>query len=123
MALADRCLEDDGGGLQLRTGPTVGTVVMEVREPVMGERFLLGDVLVTSAQVQWRECRGWAMHLGRERERVLAAAICDAEAEAHGPLSAQVEQLCTITESRLEQAAKAEEAELSRTVVRFEELL
>lgn len=128
VALADRCLEalsvEDGGpALDLRSGPAIGTVSLEVREPVLGERFIVGDVLVTSAEVEWRGKRGWATLLGRDRAAALAAAVCDAEAEAGGPLSAEVEALCDETEAALLQAAEEEESELAQTAVRFEELL
>jgi alpha-D-ribose 1-methylphosphonate 5-triphosphate synthase subunit PhnG len=123
VALADRCLQGHDFHLDLRSGPTVGTVSLEVREPVLGERFILGDVLVTSAEVEWRGKRGWATLLGRDRAAALSAAVCDAEVEAGGPLSAEVERLCEETEAALQEAAGEEEAELARTVVRFEELL
>jgi alpha-D-ribose 1-methylphosphonate 5-triphosphate synthase subunit PhnG len=109
--------------LDIRSGPTVGTVALEVREPVAGDRFIVGDVLVTSAEVEWRGKRGWASLLGRDRAAALAAAVCDAEAEASGPLAPEVESLCAGTESALAQAALKEESELARTVVHFEELL
>jgi alpha-D-ribose 1-methylphosphonate 5-triphosphate synthase subunit PhnG len=123
VALADRCLEDEGFLLDVRSGPAVGTVSLEVREPVLGQRFILGDVLVTSAEVEWRGKCGWATLLGRDRAAVLAAAVCDAEVEAGGPLSAEVEALCGETEAALRKAAHEEESELAQTVVRFEELL
>jgi alpha-D-ribose 1-methylphosphonate 5-triphosphate synthase subunit PhnG len=123
VALADRCLEDGSFSLDLRSGPAIGTVALEVREPVLGQRFILGDVLVTSAEVEWRGKRGWATLLGRDRAAALAAAVCDAEVEAEGPLSAAVERLCADTEVALRAAAQEEESELAETVVRFEELL
>jgi alpha-D-ribose 1-methylphosphonate 5-triphosphate synthase subunit PhnG len=123
VALADRCLEDSSVSLDLRSGPAVGTVALEVREPVLGERFVLGDVLVTSAEVEWRGQRGWATLLGRDRAAAVAAAVCDAEVEAGGPLSAEVEGLCADTEVALQVAAHEEESELAETIVRFEELL
>jgi alpha-D-ribose 1-methylphosphonate 5-triphosphate synthase subunit PhnG len=123
VPLADRCLQDEGVTLDLRSGPAVGTVSLEVREPVLGQRFILGDILVTSAEVEWRGKRGWATLLGRDRAAALAAAVCDAEAEAGGPFSADVEALCAETELMLQQAGQDEELELAQTVVRFEELL
>jgi len=123
VALADRCLDYEGASLDIRSGPTVGTVALEVREPVMGERFILGDVLLTTVEVEWRGKRSWAGLLGRDRAAALAAAVCDAEAEAGGPLAREVEKLCLTTGHAAEEAACREESELARTVVQFEELL
>ena len=123
VELADRCLEDAGAFLQVRSRPSVGTVALEVREPVAGERFILGDVLVTSAEVEWRGQRGWATLIGSDRAATLAAAVCDAEAQAAGPLSEAVEELCHQTERALARAAAEEEHELASTVVQFEELM
>lgn len=41
-------------------------MALEVREPVLGERFILGDVRVTTAEVKWRGKRGcfFALPLG-----------------------------------------------------------
>jgi len=122
VELADRCMRDQPDLLDIRSGPTVGTVALEVREPVLGERFIVGDVLVASAEVEWRGKRGWAMVLGRDRHAALACALCDAEVEAGGPLAGEVEALCAETELEMDEAARQEEAELFETVVRFEEL-
>jgi len=121
--VADVCLAAGADALDLRSGPTIGTVALEVRDPVLGERFILGDVLVTSAEVEWRGKRGCATRLGGDRAATLAAAVCDAEAEAGGPLARRIEQLCSETEQVLDRAASREESELAKTVVQFEELL
>jgi alpha-D-ribose 1-methylphosphonate 5-triphosphate synthase subunit PhnG len=103
-------------------GPEVGVVVLQVREPVVGDRFNLAEVLVTEAQVVHRDVAGWAMRPGEDREATLAAAILDAEATAGGPMADAVTDLCEGTRHRLAVAEAAEWAELEPTVVRFEEL-
>lgn len=49
--LADRCLAD-GTRPTLLVGPEVGMTMLDVREPVCGDRFYLGEVLVTRAEAQ-----------------------------------------------------------------------
>jgi alpha-D-ribose 1-methylphosphonate 5-triphosphate synthase subunit PhnG len=121
VALADRCLAG-APGARVSSGPTVGTIPFCVREPVVGERFLLADVLATQAEVEHRGRRGWAMRLGNDRAATLAAAICDAEAESGAGLAAEVEQLCCRTDRRCREEAAREWAELARTEVHFREL-
>jgi alpha-D-ribose 1-methylphosphonate 5-triphosphate synthase subunit PhnG len=122
VALADRCLEG-APGTRVSIEPTVGTIPFCVREPVVGERFLLADVLATHAEVEHRGQRGWAMRLGDARAAALAAAICDAELASGAGLAAEVDQLCRRTERRGHEESAAEWAELSRTEVNFRELL
>jgi alpha-D-ribose 1-methylphosphonate 5-triphosphate synthase subunit PhnG len=122
VALADRCLEG-APGTRVSIEPTVGTIPFCVREPVVGERFVLADVLATHAEVEHRGQRGWAMRLGNARAAALAAAICDAELASGAGLAAEVDQLCRSTELRHQEESAAEWAELSRTEVNFRELL
>jgi len=119
--LADACLAG-GGRPRVLVGPEVGCVVAQVREPIMRERFLLGDVLACRAEVELDGVRGWAMRLGGDREAVLAAAILDAEVAAGRPGAARVLALCHETAARQQEQANAEWAELAPTIVEFEEL-
>jgi alpha-D-ribose 1-methylphosphonate 5-triphosphate synthase subunit PhnG len=121
VALADRCLQA-APDTRVVEPPTVGTIPLCVREPVVGERFILADVLATQAEVAHRGQRGWAMRLGDDATATLAAAICDAEAASGTGLAHEVDQLCRQTERRRAEAAEQEWAELSRTEVHFREL-
>jgi alpha-D-ribose 1-methylphosphonate 5-triphosphate synthase subunit PhnG len=121
VALADRCLQA-APDTRVVESPTVGTIPLCVREPVVGERFILADVLATQAEVAHRGQRGWAMRLGDDATATLAAAICDAEAASGTGLAIEVDQLCRRTERRLAEEAAREWAELSRTEVHFQEL-
>jgi alpha-D-ribose 1-methylphosphonate 5-triphosphate synthase subunit PhnG len=121
VALADRCLEG-APGTRVIEPPTIGTIPLCVREPVVGDRFILADVLATQAEVEHRGQRGWAMRLGHDTEATLAAAICDAEAASGTGLAREVDLLCRRAErSRADEAAR-EWAELARTEVHFQEL-
>lgn len=121
IGLADACLSD-GAAVQVLRAPEVGFVATQVSEPVAGERFLLGDVLACRAEVQIGAGRGWAMRLGDDRAAVLAAAICDAEAQAGRPRAGDVEALCDRVSERSAAQDAAEWAWLAPTVVAFEEL-
>lgn len=121
VALADECLAD-GAAVRVLAGPEVGVVTAQVREPVLAERFLLGDVLACRAEVELSGQRGWAMRLGDDRAAALAAAVLDAEAESGRPLTARVEDLCRAVAGRRAEREAAEWAELAPTIVEFEEL-
>lgn len=121
VELADRCIAA-ASGTRVVTGPSVGTVPLCVREPVLSERFIVADVLATVAEVEHRGRRGWAMRLGDDLAGTVAAAICDAEAESGGGLAADVERLCWATARRRAAEAEREWAELAPTEVHFEEL-
>ncbi len=121
VELADRCLAG-APGTRVVAEPSVGTVPLCVREPVVSERFVVADVLVTRAEVEHRGQRGWAMRIGDDLEATVAAAICDAEAESGEGLAAEVEQLCRATDRRRSVEAEREWAELAPTEVQFEEL-
>jgi alpha-D-ribose 1-methylphosphonate 5-triphosphate synthase subunit PhnG len=102
--------------------PVVGMVPISIREPVVGERFLLVDVLVTQAEVDHGSERGWAMRLGDDKAATVAAAVCDAEAAGGFGLTDRIDALCRATEHALAQREAAEWAELLPTEVRCEEL-
>lgn len=118
---ADRCLAD-GVRPQLLAGPEVGCVSVQVREPVLGERFLVGDVLACRAEIELAGVRGWAMRCGDDRAATLAAAVCDAEVAAGRPAAADVLALGRRVARRRAAAEAAEWATLAPTVVAFEEL-
>lgn len=119
-ALAERCLET--GTPVLVAGPEVGMVMLQVREPVARERFYLGEVLVTRAEVDLDGARGWAMVLGSDRIRALAAAVCDAEHQGNRARAHEVADLCAATALAVADADARERAELAPTEVAFEEL-
>lgn len=126
--LADACIALHGDPVVL-VAPETGLVMLQVREPVCEERFHLGEIVVTRAEVALAGGHGWAMRIGVDRLTALAAAICDAIVEA--PLSEgdpgrhladAVTELCRRTAVAAEAAAQSEWRELRRTEVDFEEL-
>lgn len=104
------------------TAPEVGLVMMTVREPVCGDRFHLGEVLVTRAEADWGGTTGWAIRMGADRETALAAALCDAAALIDEAAATEVDDLCRRTRADLSAAKDREWATLVATEVQFEEL-
>lgn len=132
IALADTCLAA-AGAFQVIVPPQVGCVSAQVREPILKQRFLLGDVLACRAEVELDGQRGWALRFGDDRAAVLAMAIVDAAASACSAdgdtpsageegVAGQIDRLCAELAERRRQEEAAEWAELSWTVVEFEEL-
>ncbi|MEU5853591.1 phosphonate C-P lyase system protein PhnG [Saccharopolyspora shandongensis] len=120
IELADACLEA-APPPKVLVAPEVGCVSVQVREPIVRDRFLLGDVLACRAEVELDGARGWAMRLGDDRAAALAAAILDAAVES-GRARTGVDELCARVAERQRLAEDTEWAELAPTIVEFEEL-
>lgn len=120
VALADRITAT--AQVRVATQPEVGMVVLEVREPVAGQRFHLTEVLVTQAQVTVDGAPGWSMRTGDDRLAALAAAVCDAAVESGHALAGDVHRLCADTAARRTADDAAEQARVAPTAVAFEEL-
>lgn len=118
---ADACL-GAASSFAVVTPPVVGCVPAQVREPVLRQRFFLGDVLACTAEVEFDGVRGWAMRLGDDRAAALAMAVLDAAAACSPGLAREIDALCTRAAERARQADAAEWAELAPTIVQFEEL-
>ena len=118
---ADACLAATAD-VAVIAPPRVGCVCAQVREPIMKERFILGDVLACTAEVEFNGTRGWAMRLGDDRAATLAMAILDAAAEADPAAAGRVGELCARVAGLLRRAETDEWAELAPTIVEFEEL-
>ena len=121
IGAADACLAA-ASSFAVITPPSVGCVTAQVREPVLRQRFFLGDVLACTAEVEFDGVRGWAMRLGDDRAAVLAMAVLDAAAACSPGLANEVDALCERAAERSRGADAAEWAELSPTIVQFEEL-
>jgi alpha-D-ribose 1-methylphosphonate 5-triphosphate synthase subunit PhnG len=119
IALADTCLAA-ARECTVTAPPRTGCVTAQVRDPVLRERFFLGDVLACSAEVELDGVKGWAMRLSDDRAAVLAMAICDAAGETES--AAAIETQCRRVAARAREREAAEWAELAPTIVQFEEL-
>lgn len=119
--LADDLIVEHGRPI-VTTPPETGLAMMQVREPVARDRFHLGEVLVTRAEVDWHGATGWAMRIGTDRLAALAAAMCDAAAEIDPSSCERIDALCDAVAEREQQRSDREWAELLTTRVAFEEL-
>ena len=119
--LADACLAD-GVDVRVLVAPEVGCVSTQVREPVAGERFLIGDVLACRAEVELAGQRAGRCGSGTTGVRCSPRPMLDAEAAAGGPLAADVDELCRAVARRQADRDEREWAELAPTIVAFEEL-
>ena len=91
VALADRILHEVVD-VELLGVPGPATMLVELTESVRGQAFHLCEAVVSEASVAVRGVRGDGLVLGSDTERALAAAVCDAAAEA-GLFVAEVEAL------------------------------
>jgi alpha-D-ribose 1-methylphosphonate 5-triphosphate synthase subunit PhnG len=121
IALAAACLQDDPDVTVTRP-PTVGVVVTQARDTVAEERFIVGDVLVTQAEVQRRGQYGWSMRLGGDRLAALSGAVLAAEWLAGGPRAAEIELLADRTDELRRLDREAEWERLTPSIVEFEEI-
>lgn len=105
--------------------PQIGTVQLQVREPICRERFILADALVAIAEVMVDNSLGWAMRVGANAEAAVAAAVLDAWfAGAAGDQAAKTR---TIDELRAidrvnEYAINLRRRDVLATAIEFEEL-
>lgn len=115
--LAEQILERTD--VEVLEGPLVSTTLVELTESVQGQPFYLGEVVVSGASVSVAGVRGDALLVGRHPQRALAAAVCDAAAEA-GVLADEVERIVAHAEQESADARRAEVAEVAATRVSFE---
>lgn len=123
VELANRCLAGaDAESFRVLRPADVGSVVVQVREPIARQRFILADAVVTSAEISLHGTTGWAMRMGEDREATLAQAVCDAELVRSGPLAGQILDLCGRLEAERAEARAEEWDRLQPTIVEFEEI-
>jgi alpha-D-ribose 1-methylphosphonate 5-triphosphate synthase subunit PhnG len=120
LDLAEAVLADSA--ITVITPPRVGMMMLRLREPVVGEVFNAGEVLVTEAHVALGEWQGYAMRLGREPAAALAAAVLDAAVEAGHPLTPRIlDGLAALAAAEQDRRAAAWR-EIAPTRVSFEEM-
>lgn len=122
-ALAEEILDERyGQPVTVVTPPRAGTLMLRLREPVQGDVFNAGEVLVTEAAVIIDGQHGYGMRLGREPEATLAAAILDAAAEANHPLAPRIAALLRVQVAVAQEREDTAWQEIAPTRVVFEEM-
>ena len=120
LLLAEAVLAE--GSLVVVTPPRVGMLMLRLREPVDGEVFNAGEVLVTEAQVALDRHQGYAMRLGRQPEVTLAAAVLDAAVEAGHDLAPRILDGLAALEAADRDRRAAAWQQVAPTRVTFDEL-
>ncbi len=123
ISLADRILDPLADGeLTVTRPPQTGSIVTQVREPIAAQRFILGDLLATTAEVAIGPEIGWAMRLDDDRQATLAQAVLDAEILRGGPYADEALALADEVDKRRRDGRAAEWAQLAATIVEFQEI-
>lgn len=107
--------------------PEVGTVQLQVREPICRERFILGDALVTVAEVAVGSSLGWAMRTGNDPHGAVAAAILDgwlaqSTLEIDALHLTMVDNLLQATAAKQTTEQSLKTSQVLSTAIQFEEL-
>jgi alpha-D-ribose 1-methylphosphonate 5-triphosphate synthase subunit PhnG len=118
--LADAILRSVGDVRMLAT-PGPATMLVELTESVRCQPFHLCEVVVSEASVSVAGCRGDGLVLGADTERAVAAAVCDAAAEA-GLYREAVEHLVADTLAGLDEDRRRWAAQVATTRVELEVL-
>ena len=111
LALADEILAAEPGPVSVLEAPTAGIGALRLPSPADGS-FVVGHVVLTTGAVMLDGQRGDGIRPGRDPQGALAAAVCDAECERHGPRAGTVDALV----ARTRDAQRAEAAATARLV-------
>lgn len=116
---ANDILEDDPP-LLIRQDPKPKLLMQQVQEPVERRPFNLGEVVVTPAEIELGDTRGFAMIPGKKERAALSGAIVDAAvATDHERTPAIVAEL-RAAEARQRNQTRQSWAESCHTTVNFE---
>ena len=113
VALAERVLAH--ADVTVLAAPAAATMLVELTESVGGQPYHLCEVVVSEASVAVSGHRGDGVIVGADPERALAAAICDAAAEA-GVFAAEVDAMVeeTLVAQAEARAARADAVAATR---------
>jgi alpha-D-ribose 1-methylphosphonate 5-triphosphate synthase subunit PhnG len=106
LTLADEILAAEPGPVSVIEGPTAGIGALRLPAPADGS-FVVGHVVLTTGAVSLDGQRGDGIRPGRDPQGALAAAVCDAECERHGPRAGTVDALAVRTHDAQRAAAAA----------------
>lgn len=111
---------DGESDVRILQEPNPQLLMQRVTEPVEHRPFNLGEVLVTAAEVELDDERGYAMVPGRARAKAVSGAIVDAAIEAgHDRRDAIVDDLRAAEADRQERRQR-QWAESRATTVEFD---
>ncbi|GHO41959.1 phosphonate C-P lyase system protein PhnG [Ktedonospora formicarum] len=103
-------------------GPSVGLVMLRMRETVANSLFNAGEVLVTEVRLTLNEQFGFGMVIGDSPRRALAVALVDAALRLEGAIAARLRQELETLDQHIA-AYNAQEQRLAlATKVEFERM-
>lgn len=106
--------------IEIVSTPRSGLTMMHVLDAFDSE-FLLGEILVSSAEVLLNGQRSYGMVIGDEPERSLARACAEVLLQGEDEvLAARVEKLLLREEAERDERRKCEERLIANTKVRFD---
>jgi len=121
VAHADAVI-DGGAEVRVLQSPSPQLVMQQVVDPVARQPFNLGEVLVTAAEVELDEEKGFAMRPGKAEKPALSAAVVDAAVESEHPLAEEMVASLEAAASEREENRRQRWGETRRTTVEFEEM-
>lgn len=102
--------------------PETGLLMMTVRDSFDVD-FYLGEVLVSTAEVQYRGKTGYAMLMGDEPERALMAASIEAILQTNNDdLKEQLRRFMAEEGEKIKAVQEKEDALAAKTIVSFESM-
>ena len=102
--------------------PAKTLVMVRMRETVAKADFYLGEMLAVEALVELEGQRGFALQMGDDTEKALAAAVVDAVCQTELPERQAVEQALAEQGRALQEAEERARARHAGTRVHFETL-
>ena len=115
---ANKVLEDDPP-LSIRQDPRPKLLMQQVQEPVERRSFNLGEVIVTPAEVELRDTRGFAIVPGKNERAALSGAIVDAAVAANHDRTPAIVESLQAAGTRQRDQRRQSWAESRHTTVEF----
>lgn len=110
----------EGAPIEIVSSPRSGLTMMHVLDAFDSE-FLLGEVLISSAEVILNGQRGFGLVTGDEPERSLARACAEVLLQGEDELlSSRVKKLLLREQAELDEQRKREERLIANTKVKFD---
>lgn len=105
--------------IQVLTAPTEQTLLVPVKDPISGNDFYSGEVLVTSTIVQVEDTKGWSMVMDSNNELSLYVSVIDACYEA-GILKDEIKELLKDAKEQKKSENKKINRKVNSTRVSFD---
>lgn len=102
--------------------PAKTLVMIKMRETVAKAQFYLGEMLACEAMVELEGKKGFALMMGDDTQKVMAAAVVDALRKTDLPEKKPVLQALEQRQQELEREQQREIARHARSKVQFETL-